>query len=162
MQMDTVEARRANMYAFYAAETGLDRTIVELRSGREPAVINVQENWFVDEAVHWQQAGVDQEIVGFYSVDIIDDGTMYQSWPTVWVRVTGEDPDRTVTRCIISRVAVEDPTRFFTFTLGGLSAISGASIQGDLFGKEVKFLALPGLSTFIDGNVYYTKSGRYY
>lgn len=137
MELRDVDLRTDALSAFYAAETGLENTIFELRKDM---------NWrvgFNNEVLQWYQ-GETSEITGYYTVAVVD-GEDVGRWDTVWVRSQGTDSRRNVTRTIFARVAVDSPAGFFTFSLGNLIIGSPADISGDVLARDVIFEVNKGL-----------------
>lgn len=136
LQLKSIEARRASVYAFYAAEAGIERAIYELRK-------NI--NWragFNNESLIWE--GITNQTIGYYDVQIAN-ATPVGSLPTVWVRAQGRDVryrsvgNQTMRRTILARVALQSPTAFFTSTIGDLNIVSGANIGGDVLARDIIF-----------------------
>jgi len=114
LQLKSIEARRASVYAFYAAEAGIERAIYELRK-------NI--NWrtgFNNEPLIWE--GTTNQTIGYYDVQIAN-ATPVGSLPTVWVRAQGRDVryrsvgNQTMRRTILARVALQSPTAFLLLLL---------------------------------------------
>jgi hypothetical protein len=157
LHLDAVDLRERALCAFYAAETGIERSMGELRK---------QVNWddgfgdISDESSYevMRGSGENGEIRGYYAVEVVD-GDMLNSWPTVWLRSVGKDADKRITRVIVSRIAIKNPTSFFTSTLGNLHIGSSANITGEIFARDVKFNTTHGSPPVnVNNNVYYTRN----
>lgn len=157
IQMREIETRRASIYAFYAAEAGIERAIFELRK-------NMQ--WragFNNEPVVWE--GTANHTLGYYDVKVVN-ATPLGSLPTVWIRSEGRDASYTTTqgtplrKVILARVAVQTPTAFFTLTVGDLRIVSGANVGGDILARDVIFEVfedMPSPQININGTVFYIR-----
>jgi len=152
IQLRQMDLRRASLSAFYAAESGVESAIYQLRINpgwRE----GFPETPLMDN---------ENRTIGFYNL-FIRDGEPLMNRPTVWVLSIGTDGERRVRRFIRARLAVENPASFFTFTVGDLVLGSGANINGSIFGRDVRFevnYALPENLRWInvDNNVFYTRN----
>lgn len=146
-------ARMATQQAFYAAESGLDRAIFELR--RDAAWRSVPGGAF-------ELSGVpitldDGTVLGYYSVWTVDAGN-YNGWPSVWVRSAGEDEQRDATRVVTGRIIVENPAAFMVSTMGDLTITSGADMVADILGRDVIFdQTNPLIKPRVDGVVNYLR-----
>lgn len=142
-QMKFIEKRRASLYAFYAAEAGIDQAINQLRTNAAWRV------GFTNQQLFWRQGGP-QELVGTYT--LIFDPTLPVTNPNdVWVRSTGTSIgipgsiiDGPVQRQVLARIRVENPARFFTLTMLDLRLGSGAVVgdvvnRADLLARDVVF-----------------------
>lgn len=130
IELGLADRRRASALAFYAAETGIERSIFMLRQS------GTWREGFIEQALHWPEPN--GELVATYSVQV-EDGPLFQNSPTVWLRSEGYDFEHVTPRVIFARVLVEDPARFFMSTLGDLTIGSGANISGNILGRDIIF-----------------------
>ncbi len=152
--------------AFYAAESGVDRSIFELRKnpnwspgedGQAP-LNDVQINYVLNESLPEEE----DVRLGFYSVTV-KDGGLFNGLNTKEIRSVGLSENLRVTNIITARVLVENPARFLFSTLGNLRVGSGSSIDADIFASDVFFdvneaLGTPGMNISIDGTTYFKNS----
>lgn len=161
VQVKEVMNRRQLQESFYAAETGIDVAIFNLREdaawkpgqGNEPAIVN--------EPFIAQLSGTSQTL-GFYSIDV-QNGPLFNGWQTRWITAAGKDSHNVITRTIRARVIVESPTSFLISTLGPLRIISGSQLNADALARDVFFDVDPNLPTpnnqiQINGDVHYINS----
>jgi len=161
VQRQEVTQRHSLQESFYAAETGIDNAIYNLRQnaswkpgqGGIPAI--------VDEPFDITVAALTRTI-GFYSI-IVEDAPAFNGWESRWITSSGKDADQVITRKIKARVIVESPTKFLISTLGPLRMTSGSTINADTLAKDVYFdvnssLPVPSNQIHINGNVYYINS----
>lgn len=147
--------------AFYAAESGVDRALFELRrnpnwypgQGTVPAVEDV------DLTIPWEGGGT--KVIGYYSVEVVDGGVL-QGWDTRWVRSVGRDESNDLTRVIFARILIANPSRFLVSTLGDLRIQSGANLSADVLAKSFYFevdtnLPEPLCDIEIDGDVLFLR-----
>lgn len=135
LQLRAIDLRRASLYAFYAAEAGIDNAIVELRKDpkwqvRWPPDTNGISVMFTDEPLYWHLGQPGQEQIGAYTVRITDGGEV-SGIPTVWIESVGYDIDRKITpgRRIFAKAFIQNPATFFALTVGDLVFQSG-SVSG--------------------------------
>lgn len=163
IQLREIEIRRASLYAFYAAESALERAVFELRKNR---------NWqagFGNENNPVSLTLADGTVVGFYWIDAdgaddtpgtaddgIQDGGAFGTWPqTLWVTAYGQDATRRITRIIRARIATQSPAEYFVSTPRDLAITGGATIaDSDLLGKNVVFQPTSPIN-ITGGKVYY-------
>lgn len=162
IQLQAMDIRRASFYAFYAAESGIDISIAELRRSPEWS------SGFVDQQLIWESGG-QNEPIGWFNVRLAP-GAILGSVPTVWLESIGQDFDKRVSRTIVVRTTVENPANFFTSTIGDLVLGSGAAIgtptdPAKLLARDVIFetdAALPdgdpSKVIAINGDVEYIRS----
>lgn len=140
-QLGSIDRTRAGLYAFYAAEAGIDDAIFQLR--------NVL-NWtagFLNKPLIWQEGTAHQETVGTYTV-IINAGLPLppNNIPTLWIDSTGQSigPAPVANRNLRARVTVENPADFFTSTISDLVFGSGATVgavgqRANVLGRDITF-----------------------
>jgi hypothetical protein len=149
-----VNHRIALQRAFYAAESGIDRVIFELRRDVE---------WRPDSQGGETPLNIQGQVLGFYSLKIAA-GDSHNGWNTLWIKSIGQDDLKTVRRAIVAKVIVESPSRFLVSTLGSLYIGSGASLDGDILARDIFFevnetLASPQKDITVRGiNIYYLHS----
>ncbi len=161
VQVREVTNRRQLQQAFYAAETGIDVAVFNLREnaawrpgqGGIPAIIN--------EPFDVPIAGVRQTI-GFYSIDV-QTAPIFNGWNSCLITAEGQDSQHIITRRIQARVIVESPTRFLISTLGPLHFASGAVLDADTLARDVFFDINPALTApqneiHLNGDVFYINS----
>jgi len=154
IQLKAVDTRIASLYAFYAAEAGIENSISELRKN---------EKWrtgFSNIALVWSD-GTTTETVGHYTSNVAD-GPVSGSWPTVWIRSQGmytnpRDPSQNISRVILAQVAIENPASFFISTLSDITARSGANFTGDILARDVYFKPTTG-NIKVTGDVNYIRN----
>ncbi len=122
-----VDLRRASEHAFYAAESGIERAIFELRKN------NAWSAGFSDESLLWNT-----QIIGYYTVTVAP-GQPFHNAPTVWIRSIGHDSERLTPRVIFARVFVENPAAYLVFSLSDITFGSGANISGNVLGRDLIF-----------------------
>lgn len=163
MQLREAESRMLVQQSFYAADSGIDRAIFELR--RDP-------QWRVEEGEPLRDTvrNMQDEAIGSYDV-IVRDGGQWNSWQTTRViRSVGTSAGwpgaQPVTRAITARVIVENPSRYLVSTLGDLRLDSGAVVNADMFSRDVYFdinkaLASPEKEIrIVNGDVFYLRNKR--
>lgn len=143
MHLQETQSRIQVQEAFYAADSGIDRAVFELR--RDPRWGLNGEDMCADDGVAdpakcsasvRNEDGADR---GYYDVFLADAGS-WNSWPeTRWIRSEGWDAERKIRRVILARVIVQNPSRFMISTLGDLHVVSGAVITADMFSRDVYF-----------------------
>lgn len=161
VQIREVIQRRQMQEAFYAAETGIDIAVFNLREnaawrpgqGSNPAIVDVP---FII------PVGSIQQTVGFYSINV-QNAPIFNGWNSCWITAQGQDSTRTITRQIRARVIVESPTRFLISTLGPLRFASGARLDADTLAKDVFFDVNPSMTApqneiHLNGDVFYINS----
>lgn len=156
VQLEAMDVRRASLYAFYAAEAGIDNTIFFLRGnlGWTGVLYNNQ-------SLIWQEGSTQQETVGFYNTEVRQDLN-----PNVyWIRSIGQDAERRINpgRVILARVNQESPTNFLTSTISDVRIFSGAVIGGNILARDVTFAidtALPSAqrAIVVNGDVEYMRN----
>ncbi len=129
--------RRQMQEAFYAAETGLDTAIFNLRQSATWTPGEGGIPLIEDAAFEITVAGVTQTI-GFYSIKV-EDAPDYDDWKTRWITATGKDPEKIITRKIKARVIVESPAKFLISTMEDLHINSGSQLNDLTLGKNVFF-----------------------
>lgn len=138
MQLSMVEQKRSVQEAFYAAESGIERSVFELR--RNPAWVPGQDGFAAIENARLNTvAGDDNSTIGFYSVKVVDGGFVSNLGQSRWVQSIGRDAFNHLTRVIVARILVDDLTRFIVSTPGNLKVKSGASIDADILGQNISF-----------------------
>jgi len=163
IQLREIEIRRASLYAFYAAESAIERAVFELRRDRN------WRNGFGDENHPVSLTLADGTVVGFYWIDAdgaddtsgtpddeIQDGGAFGTWPqTLWVTAHGQDATRKITRIIRARIATQSPAEYFVSTPRDLVIGGGANItDSDLLGRNVVFQPTAPIN-INGGKVYY-------
>jgi len=163
IQLREIEIRRASLYAFYAAESALERAVFELRKNRE------WRDGFGDENNPVSLTLADATVVGYYWIDAdgaddtpgtpddeIRDGGAFGTWPqTLWITAHGQDATRRITRIIRARIATQSPAEYFVSTPRDLAITGGANItDSDLLGKNVVFQPTSPIN-ITGGKVYY-------
>lgn len=149
LQLRSIDSKRASLYAFYAAEAGIDNAVFELRSDLNwplvPPDPTGRRIGFTNQPLIWQEGTPQQQTVGIYSVSVTP-GAVFNNIPTVWVESTGQNLEGppTVTRRIRARVAVQNPANFFTSTVGGLVFASGAVVgtpanPANILARDIRF-----------------------
>ncbi|MBP7217246.1 MAG: hypothetical protein KBA46_08205 [Candidatus Omnitrophica bacterium] len=157
LQMALMNTRQASSQAFYAAEAGVNRAINELRSDAHwpntPDGIG-----FANVKLDVTRNSMTPEDIGFFSVRVTDpqDGTR-------WIFSTGQDIKREVTRVLNVTIAMINPGNFFISSLSNLTIGSGATINGDLYSRDVifdvnQFLPESQRKITVNANVSYTRS----
>jgi hypothetical protein len=143
MHLQETQSRIRVQEAFYAADSGIDRAVFELR--RDPRWGLNGEDMCDDDGVADTvkcSASVRNEEGqhrGYYDV-FLADAWSWNSWPeTRWIRSEGWDAERKIRRVILARVIVQNPSRFMISTLGDLHVVSGAVITADMFSRDVYF-----------------------
>lgn len=150
----------ASNAAFYAAEAGIDYAVFQLR--RNPS-------WTPASGEFPKTLEDDGDETGVFSIQI-DGPEVIDGWDSFWVRSTGqsvpvgEDTFNIVTRDILARVIVSNPSRFLVLTLGNLNIGSGSVMNSDVLGGDINFLVNENLPVEADreiqvnGDVYYLSS----
>lgn len=144
LQLRMMHSRRASLYAFYAAEAGIDQALYELRRDI---------NWsagFNDVPLVWQRQGEAPETIGFYSVQV-GPQILVGSLPGRWIRSIGQDAPfatgdpRLIDpgRVIFARIVLLSPLDFFASTPGDLRLGSNTTINGNIMGKNLVFDVTP-------------------
>jgi len=150
--------------AFYAAETGVDWTIFQLRS-LDQWIPNAAEEHAVT-----VDGTTDGEAIGSFSVQLLDltgaaiTGRSRIGREVIRIRSQGWDAAKKVYRIIEADVAVENPARYLVSTLGDLYIRSGAHVTADVLCQNFFFEINESLSDGdqakiidVDGNIYYTQ-----
>jgi len=158
-QLKETNQRRDVQEAFYAAEAGIDRAISELRMNPDwqpgtngiPAITNERLN---------SVSADDSTTIGFYSLEVSDGGFLTNLGETRWVRSIGRSALTNLPRVIISRILIDDPSRFLMSTPGALRFKSGAQVDADILGKDLYFdvndtLPLAERMITVNGDVLY-------
>jgi hypothetical protein len=160
-QLKVIRQRQALQEAFYAAEAGLERSIFELRI--DP-LWRPGENGYppVQKMTLNRIPGDDTSTIGYYSLEI-SEGEMLSGWNTLWVRSQGQDVQQNVTRVIVARLLIDNPSRFLVSTLGDLRIGSGADVDADILGQDIFFeanesLGSPERDIMVNGDVYFLRS----
>lgn len=156
IQLRQVDLRRASQDAFYAAESGVEKAIYELRNNP------TWRNGFNDIASQCDNGGGILKTVGFYTVSVAD-GAPVNNMPTIWLLSQGQDSEKKVSRYIRARLSVENPATYFTSTMGDLILGSGATIGGNILGRDVIFevnfaLPPPQRNITVNGDVEYIRN----
>ncbi|MDD5449486.1 MAG: hypothetical protein PHO42_02685 [Candidatus Omnitrophica bacterium] len=145
MQFRKIDMQASMLNAFCAAETGVERSIAELRMNGQWRAGFTNENF---------------RPAGSYTVTITDGGTLLGNIhiPTVLISSVGTDAvNPNIKRRIIARVTVENPARYFTSTIRKLTLGDGLDITGSILGRDVVFE--PGSKGInVAGNVEYIRS----
>lgn len=159
-----VAQQRQKQEAFYAAESGIDTAIFNLRQngawkpgqGGVPAII--------DEPLKITTGGAPQTI-GFYTINVTDADPV-NGWDSRWIVSTGKDSQGVIEKAIKVRVIVESPTKFLISTMGPLHMTSGSVLNADVLARDAYFdinpsLPAPQNQIQMNGDVYYinTKTG---
>lgn len=156
MLLENMELRRASLYAFYAAEAGLERAVNELKQ-------NVTwRDGFANQSLYWQEGTPQQELVGTYNVTVAD-GDPIGNNRTVWIRSEGHDAASRVTRVVNMHVELENPANFFISSISDVVIGSGAALTGNILGRDITFLindTVPPEQRLIsvDGDVEYIRN----
>jgi type II secretory pathway pseudopilin PulG len=161
MQLKQANQRRAVHEAFYSAESGIDKAIAELRRNADWDPIDAASDSDPNNSFA-ELKDDDNKIIGYYRVDV-EDGGVLNGWNTRWIKSIGRDSLNDMTRVIVARVFIENPTRFLISTLGELHIGSGASINADVLGWDIYFdvntsLGSPGMNIIMNGDVFYISS----
>ncbi len=156
IQLSEIDLKRASMSAFYAAETGIEEAIDQLRK---------DQTWrdgigTVDTPVALRDVNTD--VAGYYFVRVLDGG-LEGNFPIVWLRSQGFDAENRVTRIIQAKVVVQNPAAYFMSSLYNLTIGSNVTIGGGVLGRDVTFdvnYALPPAQRVItvNGDVEYTRN----
>ncbi|MCB9771854.1 MAG: type II secretion system protein [Candidatus Omnitrophica bacterium] len=161
VQVKEIINRKRLQEAFYAAETGIDTAIYNLRqnSAWKPGQNGVAA--IVDQPFNITVAG-STTTIGYYSITVID-AAQFNGWDSRWITAQGKDREGIITRTIKARVIVESPTRFLISTLGPLHMTSGSQLNADILAKDVYFdvnasLPSPQNEINVNGNVLYINS----
>ncbi|MCA9399359.1 MAG: hypothetical protein KC618_06395 [Candidatus Omnitrophica bacterium] len=163
MQMNEADSRIASQEAFYAAESGVERMLFELRMNPawRPESVNLDKTPAVVETA---PGDPNSQILGSYTLTTTN-GAPFSGLPTVWVRAEGRSATNTllttdVRRVILSRIVVASPAEFFASTLGDLVIGSGARYDDDIFGRDVEFRVNPSATPkeiVVDGTVFFRR-----
>lgn len=136
LQLRSMEYRRASLYAFYAAEAGIDEAVFELRKNL---------NWnagFTNRSLVWQMPDQVSETVGDYTVTVAS-ALLIGNVPSVWVRSEGRNnpvgSQVQITRVIFARIALMTPADFFASTPGDLRLFSNLNMTGSVYGRKIIF-----------------------
>lgn len=150
--------RRQMQEAFYAAETGLETAIFNLRQNPtwQPGKGGIPE--ITDAAFDIVIAGVPQTI-GFYSITV-KDAPDHEGWETKWIETTGKDSDKIITRKIKAQVIVESPAKFLISTMEDLHIQSGSHLNDLTLAKNVFFdvnksLPTPDNEIYVNNKILY-------
>jgi len=134
VQMMAVQERSAAQLAFYAAEAGVEESLFQLRRN---------ENWRPDGTETQVQllSVAPPPTAGYYNVQVANAplDPKFPSFPAVWVRSDGQDPDREITRAILAKVVLFNPAEFFVSSMADIRAGSGSTYHGDMLGRNVYF-----------------------
>jgi hypothetical protein len=165
MLLTQTNTRMDSHQAFYAAETGLDRIISELRrnpSWRTTDLVYGPDDDATNERIALMEGG---DIIGYYSLDLMTGGPampgINNAGQQFWVRSTGFDAisqsgeTRENRRSIVAALVVTNPARFGVSTLGDLNIDSGATIDFDILARDITFnvdTSLPGPEQQINVN----------
>ena len=161
VQVKEVINRNDLQQAFYAAETGIDIAIFNLRQNAAWKPGHTGFAAIVDQPFDIIIAAVTKTI-GFYSITV-DDAPAFNGWDSRWITAKGKDANQVLTRTIKARVIVESPTKFLISTLGSLRITSGSSLNADTLAKDVYFdinasLPTPQNQIHVNGDVFYINS----
>lgn len=161
VQVKEVLNRREKQEAFYAAETGIDVAIFNLREDAAWKPGQSGTPAIIDQPFVIQVAAA-QQTIGFYSINV-QDGPLFSGWQTRWITAQGQDSHHILTRTIRARVIVESPTNFLISTLGPLHIISGSQLNADVLARDVFFDVNPSLpppnnQIQVNGDVHYINS----
>lgn len=156
MLLESMELRRASLYAFYAAEAGLERAVNELKQN-----VTWREG-FANQSLYWQEGTPQQELVGTYNVAVAD-GDPIGNNQTVWIRSEGHDAANRVTRVVNMHLELENPANFFISSISDVVIGSGAALSGNILGRDITFLindSFPPEQRLIsvDGDVEYLRN----
>jgi len=177
LQLRSIDLKRASLYAFYAAEAGIDDAIFELRSNLNWPLTPPDEDGnrvgFTNKPLIWQEGTPQQENIGSYSVTV-KPGLLFNNIPTVKLESTGQNTgnpgEPIVTRRIQARVAIQNPANFFTSTVGSLVFASGAVVgtpafPANILARDITFNVNTGLpvgdprrSITVNGDVEYIRN----
>lgn len=155
-QLTEVDIKTAQLQSFYAAETGFDRAIYELRQDTtwrpEDEDDNCQNVPITD--------GVTIKLYGHYSLEWAQAPDL-GSWESLWLRSIGTDEFGKSPRSLLARVALADPAQFLVLSAGDIHVGSGADLDSDILGRNVYFdvnttAADPAID--VNGDVYYLDS----
>lgn len=146
IHMRLAETQQASQYAFYAAETGIEDALRQLRQGATPNIGN-----FLNGAT-----GTTNFIVNITNTVV----NALAGITDVTLQSTGNSPILSgagIQRIIQTTVRVENPARFFTSSLGNIIVPAGANITGNLMGNNLTFNTATG-NPRVAGDVLYTGS----
>jgi hypothetical protein len=147
-QLTDVEIKRSQLQSFYAAETGFDRALYELRQDAD---------WRPDASHHDVVITDGTDTFGYYTLDSAPAPDI-GSWESIWLRSIGHDEFQAKPRSLRARVALADPSQFLVLTAGDLRIGSGADIDSDILGQNVYYevnATAPDPGIDINGDVYY-------
>lgn len=136
LQLEEADTRLAAQQAFYAAETGVENAIYEIR--RNPQWRPGENAPAVTDKVLRVDDSETATPVGLYSIEVVD-ADNFKGFESVWVKSTGKDTTGKIARSIRARLIVEDPTAFFVSTAGDLRIGSGSSFDNNILGKDIFF-----------------------
>lgn len=177
LQLRSIDLKRASLYAFYAAEAGIDDAIFELRNNLNwplvPTDANGNRAGFTNKPLIWQEGTPQQENIGSYSVTV-KPGLLFNNIPTVWLESSGQNTgnlgDPIITRRIQTRVTIQNPANFFTSTVGSLVFASGAVVgtpanPANVLARDITFnvntalpVGDPRRRITVNGNVEYIRN----
>jgi hypothetical protein len=159
MQLKENRARLSSQQAFNAAESGVERSVFELR--RDPTW---RPGLALVEPVVLEPVMVDPAdpatAIGYYSLQVVE-GAALGPLPTVWVRSTGFDIEQNVVRVVQARIIIQVPTAFFISTVNSLHIGSGTRIQSSVLARDVYFDVDPSFTQpdiNVEGDVLYMRS----
>ncbi len=137
VQMKEVDSKKRQQEAFYAAETGVDAAIYNLRQN---SMWKPGRNGFgaMDNVAFQIPEGQNMKTIGFYTIDVADTAK-FNTWESRIITSTGKDSEGKISRVLKVQVIVESPTRFLISTAGPLHIISGAEINADVLAKDIYF-----------------------
>jgi len=150
--------RESAQQAFYAAETGLEMAVFELRRNNK---------WTPPAGQVTITHGGAAASTGFYTLRVAPAPAMpaFPTFPSVWVRSDGQDPNKEITRTILARLLLFNPADFFVSSLADFRLGSGSWYHGDLLGRDIYFEVNdslpdtdPDKKIVVDGNVYYFRN----
>lgn len=163
--LSETDTRIFSQQAFYAAEAGIEYAVYQLRLDKDfdpSAMPNGLQNVPLLSDVN--DSG---SVIGTYSIQLDRNGEKVNDFDTVWVRSTGTSTGRglienksgqAISRSIVTRVMLIDPTEFFISTLGNINFVGGASFDHSILAKNIKFETNPSTPISIDGDVLYMQS----
>ena len=159
IQLAQTNQRQAVQEAFYAADSGIERAVYELRNNplwspgenSQPPLVDVRLNRVIDD---------DTTTIGFYSLETADGAILENFGETKWIKSIGRDSFNKMTRVIMARALIDNPARFIITTPETIKLKSGAVVNSDILGNKVQFDINTGLppedrGILVDGDVLY-------
>lgn len=135
IQLKEAHMRLASQQAFFAAESGIERALSELR---------VDSLWRPQGLTSNLKDDNNKEDVGVYTLSVEDGSPSAEGFPTVWVKSIGKVQDKhliyqAIQRALRVRIVLIDPSKFFISTAGHLTAGSGATIKDEVLTGTMEF-----------------------